>query len=453
MEMGFNKRSVQTSDVPPRSRLYSQPPRNGGTFRCESLTSYIHRLAFAYDVSPRALIVQEILPLLNHTYCKQASLSSFNGFARRAAMSMNGTGRTAADWTKTLEYLTARSDIISLTLQPWGSGLSIRRMLRRTPAWCPICYNEWREQGLPPYQPLLWMFSSLTICVQHRRRLETQCPLCKKRQAIISTHGQPGYCTGCRMWLGTQGFLEQDIAEETYEWQQWIVKVVDELYQHITFSGPLPWTQLRLSLGTCIDVIGNASKFAHLTNISFRLVYMWLHGECSLSFEGVLRLCYGLNLSLVQLITNDQAALKETLQRSEFKHSSRPTHASPLPVNRELVLEALQRALAQEGVPLSVAQIARDVGAGGETLRRLFPQECAVLSARYRTYVQRRRQGILTQRYDEIRQVVLTLHGQGIDPSGRKVRAMLSAPHIMRSPEGRAVYHAVRRELGIEPIS
>jgi len=159
--------------------------------------------------------------------------------------------------------------------------------------------------------------------------------------------------------MGGPVSLDHNITEEIYNWQQWIVKVVDELYQSMELSGPLPWAKLRLSLATCVEVVGSAQELAHLANFSLGKVSAWLHSENRLSFESVLRLCYVLNISLVQLITNDQMVLKETLQRREVKHPSRPAYPAYLPVNRELALEAIQRALVQEGVPLSVAQIAR----------------------------------------------------------------------------------------------
>ncbi len=155
----------------------------------------MNRLALAYCVNPRELIFQEILPLLSHTYYMQTSLKTSASFARKEAMSINGTGDAATDWSKTLEHLTMRTDIRKLTMQSWESEFPIRRGLRETPAWCPTCYHEWREQGLPLYQPLMWMIRSVTMCLQHRRRLEERCSQCQKPQSTISTHGQLGYCT------------------------------------------------------------------------------------------------------------------------------------------------------------------------------------------------------------------------------------------------------------------
>jgi len=449
METEFNTRSVQVSEVPPRSRLYSQKPIGVGTSWVESLTSYTNRLALAYCVDPRALIFQEIVPLLDHTYYMQMSYKNFANFARKEVMSINGTGKIAADWSQTLERLTARTDIRSLTTQSWASGLPIQGLLRETPAWCPTCYHEWREQGLPLYQPLLCMIRSVTICLRHQRRLEELCSQCQKHQLVISTSGQLGYCTQCTVWLGTSVTLEHDIAEETFDWQRWVVNEVDELYQTMASSGPLPWAKLRLNLATCVEAVGSARKLAHLTKFSRPQIMRWVQGSKNPSFESLLRLCYVLDLSLVKLITNDQMVLKEALQGGKIHSLSRPAYPAYLPVNREIILAVIQSALANEGVPLSVAHIARNVKISPRTLRTLFPQECILISARYRIYRAQEKKQRVAQFCDEIRQAVLVLHAQGIYPSQHRVESMLSQSLVMRKPESKATWRAVCRELEI----
>src|SRR5258708_40250032 len=105
-----------TVDVPPRSKLYSLPPISRGTLREESLTSYINRLAWGYRIGPRVLIAQEIIPNLTGSYHFQSSFVLLGAFCRSRAMSMNGAGATALDWSDTLERLTMRAEPRDLTL-------------------------------------------------------------------------------------------------------------------------------------------------------------------------------------------------------------------------------------------------------------------------------------------------------------------------------------------------
>ena len=92
----------------------------------ESLMSYIHRLAWSYRVSARALVKREILPRLGDALYVRSSPQQLGGFGRCRAMSINGAGALAADWARTLERLTARTDLWQLTIRPWAAGLPIR---------------------------------------------------------------------------------------------------------------------------------------------------------------------------------------------------------------------------------------------------------------------------------------------------------------------------------------
>src|SRR5439155_8760116 len=99
---------------PPRSRLYSLLPEGIDTPFIESLTSYINRLAWSYRIAPRILVAQEIIPHLSRTYHFQSSPSLLGAYCRSEAMSINGTGETANDWSSTLTQLTMKENLRDL---------------------------------------------------------------------------------------------------------------------------------------------------------------------------------------------------------------------------------------------------------------------------------------------------------------------------------------------------
>src|SRR6266852_3452971 len=163
---------LQSRDVPPRSRLYGLVPCGMETVWSESLTSYINRLGWRHGVSPRALAAQEIGPLLlDAEWWRYPSPQLMGVFCAANAMSLNGSGNLATTWSTLLERLTERTDLHILTAPWWIGDLPIARNLRSSPAWCPVCYAEWKKQGLPIYQPLLWMLQVVTICSKHQRQL------------------------------------------------------------------------------------------------------------------------------------------------------------------------------------------------------------------------------------------------------------------------------------------
>jgi len=56
--------TFQESNIPARSRFYCLEPQAMGSLWQESFTSYLNRLGWTHHVSPRAMIMQEVIPLL-----------------------------------------------------------------------------------------------------------------------------------------------------------------------------------------------------------------------------------------------------------------------------------------------------------------------------------------------------------------------------------------------------
>ena len=100
--------------------------------------------------------------------------------------------------------------------------------------------------------------------------------------------------------------------------------------------------------------------------------------------------------------------------------------------------------------PPSVAEVARRLKHDLSHLIRLFPEQCGIISQRYRNY--RRTQSIERKQRvrEEVRQVVLAIHAKGKYPSLRQVRALLSNSSLMRLPEAQAAWHSVLQDLGWE---
>ena len=270
-----NQSIHQASEIPPRSRLYNLAPCGIETMWAECLTSYTNRLGWMYRVPPKALVAQEIVPLLGRKYPHQ-----FLGTCCRGIwfMNVNGNGSIAQDWSTILEQLTLHSHIHLLTLHWWLGDLSSRGHLRAAPAWCPACYDEWREQGNPIYQPLLWMVRVVTTCLKHKRRLEDYCPHCQKKQSVITLQTSPGHCTQCNIWLGTTLNKTSSLIldDETIEWQVWVVRSLEELYVASSTSGPLSWKAFFASIAFCMKENGMSIKLTQCFygNRTNKILYM-----------------------------------------------------------------------------------------------------------------------------------------------------------------------------------
>ena len=178
----------------------------------------------------------------------------------------------------------------------------------------------------------------------------------------------------------------------------------------------------------------------------------WLNGQRAPSFSYVLEVCYVLNLSPLQLMTVEPERLKKGLQSEmiyrQLPHTRYRTPASK--GNVALIQQFIQSVLSGDIEPLPVRRVARHLGVGEKFLVGRFPQECAQIATQYQAYRAERAKQRAMQECLEVRQAVLTLDKQEVAISRSQVIALLSNPHILRRPEGKATWHAIRRERGLE---
>jgi hypothetical protein len=443
--------------LPPRSRLYGMAPCGEGLWS-ESLTSYLNRLGWRHGVPPRWLVVQEMVPYLSSDHL----LPQLDTFCRQRAMSLNGNGSLALEWSAVLERLTGRPDLHWLTLHGWIGDLSDHGHLRLTPAWCPLCYSEWREQCSPIYQPQIWMFRVITHCPRHHRKLEDRCLQCHKPQSMLATHkSRPGQCTQCGAWLDTGLAMQPgEQSDEELQWQAWVIHTLEEMRLTSVSFHLLQWEHFFTNLATCLKELKGYVKFAHLTGFDRSLFYRWpgrtnvprtrtLSHPYIPSLGTLLECCYACDITPLQVMMNQLEPLRDLIQGKKVAQSPRPRRLAPQRINRQKCLELMRAILDATGEPLSIRQLAKRLGCRERVLTNHFPQECMLIAKRAQEYRKQRQEQRVTQVQDQVRQTVIALHEQGIFPSHRRLK-MMFPPGVMRMPEANVAWHASLRELGLE---
>ena len=365
-------------------------------------------------------------------------------------MGINGTGDQAWEWSTALEGLTLRSDLHLLTLRSWGGDLTFRGPLRKKPAWCPVCYTEWRERKEPLYQPLLWMLQLVLIGPRHLVLLLDRCPHWQKQRSILTRKTVPGHCTQCSTWLGKP--LDVVVEQETLHWQEWVIHALEELHREDASTGVLPWERFFAHLAICLKRWGNGSKLADLTGFSREVFSVWVRSKDRPSshnptLENLFEFCYACNVTPLQVLKSADVLLQVVRDETQPR-LRRPRRFTRSRFNRERCLECIQTVLNGQEEPLGPYQIARRLGYDMRLLKYRFPQECQLLTQQAQQYRRQRREMREASGCEEVRQAVITLHEQGICPTHRKVRALLSNPNLIRMPKANATWHAVRRECG-----
>jgi len=445
----------QESDIPARSRLYPLEPQAMGSLWQESFTSYLNRLGWTHHVSPRAMVRQEIIPHLNKA--QDLPYQWIGALSRGHLSNINGTGALALEWSHILEQLTQRSDLHLLTFHGWIGNLTSPGHLRANPAWCPLCYAEWREKDLEIYQPLYWFVKVITACPTHHIPLESSCPHCQKTQSVIALQTQPGHCTQCNQWLGISPgeALPQPMQEESMYWQQWALQALGELHA-ASMTNSLPsWETFFTHLATGILSVANRGSWGswkqveRLTGVKPYILTRWLKREWIPSLETILRFCYVCEVTPLQVMRGEISLLVKALQKGV---SSRPpvprrTQAS---VDQDRCLALIHAVLDGSEEPFGLRQLSERLGCSERILLYYFREECALITQQAHEYRKQQSEQRLLDIRARVRQQVLSLHDQGIYPSHKKVRSLLP-PGLMRIDAAGEAWHEALRELGLKP--
>jgi hypothetical protein len=284
--------NVVRSAMPPRSRLYCLKPIEIGSSKVESLTSYIMRLADAHSITPYMLIHKEIVPLLNRSYLNRNGI--LVGPFGSASAALNGISPTASLLVQVLEQLTRRTDLRFLTMLTFAEVLSQRYLVRRTQAWCPRCYEEWRTAGEVLYTPLLWIFELIKCCPWHRMPLQLHClnSDCARTISPFNLCGQLGYCPHCGEWLGTTspigGESVPSSPPEDLEWQTWVAGTVGEMLAAAPcFSSPPALAKFAATIAVLVtkSAGGSPSRLAQQLHVHMQSIYAWRSGQKAIQLD------------------------------------------------------------------------------------------------------------------------------------------------------------------------
>ena len=365
----------------------------------------------------------------------------------------------AKDWAYALERLTLRTDLRFLTLLPWASVLTQQKLLRITRAWCPDCFIEWRAARQPIYESLIWNVSTVSLCPRHQRSLLEQCPHpdCRATLPVLASHFRPGYCSKCARWLGiVPDSPDLSSTTEQWRWQIWVADMVRELVSHNTDLKLLP------HLGNIPGLIAASQEqaadsrmqnLAEKLQLSRRTVNAWKLGRQVPQIESLMRLCYCCGVSLYDLFTLQFG----TLNLDKLKPRSLPDIPNPtrnrrhrIPIDLVYIRQSLEAVLVcEEQPPPSMREVARRLNHSPRELREHFPELCRAISKRRKNYYKIRGEEKLEQQKEQVRQAMLELHSQGLYPSLRKIRSLLSEPAIMRDPVFSRFRRDMLQELGL----
>ncbi len=388
----YEEWDVTIPHLPPRSRLYRLEPIGIGTPYVESLTGYIARLAETHCVTPKDLIMREIIPaqsqngpILNYYY-------RLTKFWNENALTLNGISPIARQWVERLQSLTSCENLHFLTMLTWCEVIGINKLLRHTKAWCPACYEEWRQTHHVVYEPLLWALSSVTTCLKHRQLLVTLCPQCQKSSPLLTQIMRPGYCSHCRLWLGNalmpQTMETTSNDREGLNHHYWVAEVVGELLAGAPHLSAAPRKeQIAAMTSLCLEhyTRGNMRALARLVKLNAQALWEYIWGNEVPYFDSLLLLCSSLSITPLEFLTAEALPSQKIPQ---FVADNLPVISrggrKPLSADDvQRVRQVLEAVLSEErDPPLNLLEVANSIGCNVATLYRHYPDLSKKISAR-----------------------------------------------------------------------
>ncbi len=451
---------LQRPAIPSRSRLYSLEPIGIGTPWTESLTSYVSRLAEVHSVRVRELMMHEVLPFLGRSHLADSrNASLLTAFWKNETRALNGTGMLARSLVQALEAQTGQPGLRFLTLLTWTEVLPRHQLQKPTRAWCPVCFEEWRQSGRVAYDPLVWTLAPVTFCPVHDQRLRVVCPFpdCRRPSPWLSSRSRPGCCARCGRWLGnseTPGPSDGETLPQNEEIgaQVWTFHAMGELIASAP-SLPEPPRREHLVRGlqrSLRSVSGSRRGWARQLGLAVGTVLDWRKGLTIPSLWCLLLVSSRLGISPLKLVSGQVGDIGRMVEGKAPRQTrpDRPPHPRTT-IDPEAVRAALEAILASNEVPPpSLRGVADRIGQTYTNLRNHLPELSRVIAARYQGY--QKAQGARTRArlHEEVRRAALYLHQQGHYPSSNRIAVLIGRPNSFRSPTALSTWYEVLRELG-----
>ena len=440
--------------LPERSTLYAPAPIGVGTAFGESLTSYLARLAEAHCVYPGVLLQQMIVPLMTELETQESETGEHPLWRRDGSGShlINVTGPRAHSALYALEMLTLRTDLRGLALTALTELLPIRGLTRNTLAWCPLCYEEWQDSGQILYDPLLWMFREISTCTRHGVRLHTHCPHCARSLPHLTWRSQPGYCAFCSgaLIIGQEDGV-QTVAVDSHEfaWQQWVTHALGAVVAQLPVMSVEPKRErIRQVVSDAVEQLadGKTAAFARSLGLPRGTVENWRQGKRIPEMDMLLRLCYRLDLSLCEVLFQEEELLQPSL-RDPVPPALFPSRKRTA-INKESISHQLEQAASRaENPPPSLKEVGQLLGYQPTTLYKINRAACHAIAERYTAHRRELREKRLQGYREELRQIAQYLQAEQVTLTQRHIARYLAQPAILRDPRVRALLREVCHEV------
>jgi hypothetical protein len=394
-----------------RSRFYNIKPEGLGTYRVESMHSYLLRISEMHQVPVWMLLEKEVAKVISKDFLKDYIKKRQTNHVHY----MNGCSEITEEYLNALEILTTRNDLINLTLLN-GKGLlgTKRNVLKKNRSWCPLCFEYWKDNDLEVYEPLIWSIDLINYCPDHQVQLEEVCHSCGNINKVISSSQRVGYCGKCSNWLGKKKTGE---IKKLDEWDLWCILNFKQILEFFQNNNNIPLRSypneiVRMLVKEFTD--GNVSEFSRILKIS--MIDDYVVNSSNISFGKLLNLSFFFKTTIVDLI-NFKSINKKNINLSALEKLEYRQH-SYYDVNTEELRIELQNIIdSNQTPPLSMAEVIKLSKYSTYILYKHAKDLCEEITLKRKLYNQQQKEIKRNQLKKDATPIIEKLIAEGLSPS------------------------------------
>lgn len=439
--------------IPARTMLFCLDPIGIGTAQCESLTSYLVRLAREHSLPVRRFVSR-----LLFSQAIEARPQCDAKFFSQYAATINGVGPYAQRFAQVLNHGTGRTDLEMLTLRPWRQLLPPNgsKLTSAWQRWCPECMAPGDEStfatpGLAgSYLPLAWSIASVHACNRHGVPLVERCPHCARRQPAIPRVADFVHCDSCRRALALPaGSKTEPSAPDVSPPSP--LAVAEELISLNAAIDPdavhRRWTD---AVSRRIADMGcDRATLCRGVGLNPRAMNAWMTRGTGVSIDALIKVLGGLQMSVLDVFGSIDPAARQSSAAGERPHCKtavRREHHS-LEV-RALAASLLDQAAAADQ-PKMLREIAATLGTSTGFIRYWHPQKVANLRSRHLEIQRTERLARLERHRRDVEAAVEQLKANGLFPGRKAVEAAVRARGAsLIQPQNYAAYRLALNACG-----
>jgi transcriptional regulator with XRE-family HTH domain len=405
-----------------------------GTRDCESLSSYVQRLAAANGTFPGQLAYRAL------GWIEQNRTREIGGWCdhpRRVYLdrNINAFGLSAA-WSSLLGTITPELPLTALTTNSWDLAFPARGFLHSTLHWCPLCLAG----DDVPHHRLTWMLQPVSHCPVHDVYLSNRCSGCGRTPPVLHDRSMILACSHC----GTD--LRRCRATSIPKAARFPDELGAVIAHYSLDTSSTSWRSATGILALCAHAkISQPAQLARVVGTSRLTTWYWWTGRAGISLPMALHVYSALGRSFSTAMIRNEVARADPVQTQFHLSQRKPARQIDWADIRERLLEILNRPMATAPTFLEAS---KELGIERRTIRSHFPDLCRRISKRNVRRTQNEKNQRDASLVRDLEAAMRTLAASGLKPRQFLVEQVMGKPGLFNSQFARRIFFQITGSAG-----